>query len=88
MTIIYTDKNSVTREQIEESHNLEVKVPGISEELKAELESRIKEFEECHEWEALHGGNGWVERIKKRDVIIAMSISAVFFVWWLVAVVR
>lgn len=84
--MIYTDKNSVTREQIEEIHKLEIKIPGISDELKAELERRVKEFEDEHEWEALHGGNGWVERIKKRDVIIGGAVSAVFAVWWIIAI--
>ncbi len=86
MVKVFTDKMSVTKEQIEASHDLEVDVPGISPRLKSDLENRIEDFETHHEWDALHGGNGWVKRIQKNDVIIALCINVIFITWWLIAI--
>lgn len=88
MVEIYTDKNSVTQEQIDELRKLQVDVPNIPPTLKAELESRIEEFEEKHEWDALHGGDGWVKRMGKWDMIIVGLFCVFLIVWWFLAVIH
>ena len=88
MTKVYTDKMSVTREQVEAAHDMfRVNVAGISPELKAELERRIEEFEEKHEWDALHGGDGWVKRISHIDILIAAGINVVWLIWWAISII-
>lgn len=82
MVELYNDKNSVTSEQIEEAHKMEIDMPGIDPKLKEDLESRILEFEEKHEWDALHGKDGWVKRIAKKDVLTGLAIVIICAVWW------
>ncbi len=88
MPKVYKDKMSVTQVQIDAAHkNFQVNIKGITPELKEELEARIEEFEEKHEWDALHGGNGWVKRIAKWDILIMAGLDIIFVIWWLIAVV-
>ncbi len=88
MSEIYKDKMSVTQEQIDAAHRkFQINIKGITPELKQELEARIEEFEEKHEWDALHGGNGWVKRIATWDVLLMAGLDIIFVIWWLIAVI-
>lgn len=87
MLEIYKDKMSVTKEQIDAAHErYQVNIRGITPELKKELEDRIQEFEAEHEWDALHGGNGWVKRIASWDIWVMIGLDVIFVIWWLMAI--
>lgn len=68
--------------------NLPVDVPGLSPDMCEALEAKIAEFEENHLDDALNGGDGFVPRIKKRDVAIACIINGIillYYIWALVS---
>lgn len=65
---------------------LPVDVPGIEPSTADNLEQRISEFEEKHLDDVISGGNGWVPKIKKFDIIVAVSVNAIIAIYWLWAV--
>ncbi len=60
-------------------------VPGISKEQEVAIEEAMSEFEDKHEYNALHGGDGWVPRIKPIDYILAIVPNAIFVIWLIIA---
>ena len=58
-------------------------MPGVDATLLAEVEERVSEFERDHEQDVLRGGNGYVDRIQKKDYVIAIAINAVLGIYWL-----
>jgi len=88
MVKLYGSKHVFTPAEVNATHDLEVDIPNIDPDLKAELESRIKEFEKFHELDALNGGNGWVERIKKSDFLTIGIANLIWFIWWLISVMK
>lgn len=67
---------------------LEVDVPGISPEMKEQLEDLITEFEENHLDDVLNGGAGFVPRLRKIDIVIAVTINAliaIYYAWALLS---
>jgi len=63
--------------------NLPLYMPGVDATLLAEVEERVSEFERDHEQDVLRGGNGYVDRIQKKDYVIAIAINAVLGIYWL-----
>jgi len=61
---------------------LPLNMPGLDSQLLAEAEERIEEFERDHEQDVIHGGNGYVDRIQKKDYVIAIAINAVLGIYW------
>lgn len=70
-------------DKMENSTSLPLHMPGLDAKLLAEVEERIEEFERDHEQDVIRGGNGYVERIRKKDYVIAIAINAVLGVYWL-----
>lgn len=67
---------------------LEVDVPGLSSEMSNQLEELITEFEENHMDDVLKGGNGFVPRLRKLDIVIGVTVNAIiliYYVWALVS---
>jgi len=62
-----------------------VALPGLTDEVRAEIEERITEFEEQHEADVLRGGPGWVPRVLGRDYAVAVAVNALFVIWLVVA---
>lgn len=60
-----------------------VYMPGLDERLLAEVELRISEFEQDHEQDVIHGGKGYVDRIRSKDYVIALVINGVLGIYWL-----
>jgi len=61
-----------------------IEIPYIKDpELLNELETRIKEFENHIQERVLKGGDGYVPRIKKRDLIIAAVINIIILVYYI-----
>jgi len=65
------------------STKLPVYMPGLDEKLTVEVEERITEFERDCEQDVIHGGNGYVDRIQKKDYVIALVINGVLGIYWL-----
>lgn len=65
------------------STKLPVYMPGLDAKLSAEVEERIAEFERDHEQDVIHGGDGYVERIRGKDYAIALIINGVLGIYWL-----
>jgi hypothetical protein len=66
-----------------ENAKLPIHMPGLDASLLAEVEKRVEEFERDHEQDVIHGGAGYVDRIRKKDYVIAIVINAVLGVYWL-----
>ncbi len=67
---------------------LPVDVPGLSPDMCIALEDKITEFEENHLDSALNGGDGFVPRIRKGDVIFAAVINIgilLYYMWALIS---
>lgn len=58
-------------------------MPGLDEKLLAEVEERVSEFERDHEQDVIHGGKGYVDRIKAKDYVIAVVINGILGIYWL-----
>jgi hypothetical protein len=65
---------------------LPIDVKGLTDEMRAELEERVQEFEREYEPVAASGGEGYVKKIQKKDFIIAGVINGAILVYWLIAV--
>lgn len=65
------------------NERLPLNMPGLDSQLLTEAEERIEEFERDHEQDVIHGGNGYVDRIQKKDYAIAIAINAVLCIYWL-----
>ena len=64
---------------------LPVDVPGLTPDMKEELERRVTEFEQEHEPDIIVGGEGYVQKIKKGDILFAGVINAAIVVYMIVA---
>lgn len=62
-----------------------IELPGLTEELRADIDARITEFEAQHEADVLRGGAGWVPRVTGRDYAIAIGVNALFAIWLVIA---
>lgn len=62
---------------------LPVQIAGLDKKTAAEIEARISEFEREHEQDIIHGGAGYVDRIQKKDYMIAGTINLVLGIYWL-----
>lgn len=62
-----------------------IELPGLTEELRADIEARITEFETQHEPDVLRGGAGWVPRVTRRDYAVAIAVNALFVIWLVIA---
>lgn len=65
---------------------LPVDISGLTPEMKEELEERIVEFERDHEPTARVGGEGYVQKIRKGDILFAGVVNIVIVVYMIVAV--
>jgi hypothetical protein len=63
-----------------------INFPGITKEMEQELEARLKYFEANHEDDVIHGGPGYVPKIRNIDFIVAWGINLVLGIYWLWAV--
>lgn len=68
---------------MEEKVEMPLYMPGLDAKLLTEVEERITEFEREHEQDIIHGKNGYVERIKSKDYIIALVINGILGIYWL-----
>lgn len=66
---------------------LEVDVPGLSSEMTENLEELICEFEENHANDMLNGGDGFVPRLKKRDLVVGTVINGLILVYYIGALI-
>lgn len=64
-----------------------VTLPGLDEELRADIEARIAEFEAEHQSDVIAGGPGWVPRLKASDYLWAVVVNVAIIVWLVVALV-
>ena len=69
-----------------QGERMPIYVPGITEEQKLNLETRISDFERDHENDLIHGGPGYVPHIEKSDFIIAWVINAILAVYYFWAI--
>lgn len=60
-----------------------VSVPGISQNTADNLEIRIAEFEEKHLTNSISGGDGWVPKIKARDILFAAVVNGIILVYYI-----
>ncbi len=65
----------------EVKEELSVDLPGLDEDLKREIEERIKEFEEKYEELVFKCVDAMVPRIKNRDYMIAIGINAILVIY-------
>jgi hypothetical protein len=63
---------------------LPIDVKGLTDEMRTELEERVREFESEYESVAASGGGGYVEKIQKKDFIVAGVINGVILIYWLI----
>lgn len=63
-----------------------INFPGITKEMEEELEARLEDFEKNHEDDVVHGGPGYVPKIRNMDFIIAWGINIVLGIYWLWAI--
>lgn len=68
------------------SQKMAVDFAGLNEDVKAEIEKRICEFEEKHEEDVRNGGPGWVNKIKSIDYGIAIVANTIIFIYYVTAV--
>lgn len=73
--------------EVKGEKKIPVDLPGLTEELRREIEERISEFENIHESDVVKGGSGWVPRVKARDYIIALVINIIIIIYWILATV-
>jgi len=66
---------------------LPVSVPGLSADMAVQLEELITEFEEDHQTDVLNGGDGFVPRLKKKDIIIGIGVNAAILIYYILALV-
>lgn len=59
-------------------------MPGLDETLRLELDERINDFEAAHHQDVVHGGAGWVPRIRPADYAVAIAVNAVIVIWLIV----
>jgi hypothetical protein len=64
-----------------------VMLPGIGEDLRADIEQRVTEFERDHQAEVFAGGPGWVPRVRAADYAVAIIVNLAIAVWLVVALV-
>jgi hypothetical protein len=64
-----------------------VQLPGIDEDLRADIEARIAEFEAHHQASVLADGPGWVPRIRRSDYVWAVAVNAAIVLWLVIALV-
>jgi hypothetical protein len=51
----------------------------------AEIEARVSEFEaKYEETSIIHGGGGWVPKIKKSDYAIAIAVNVVIVIYYVI----
>lgn len=62
-----------------------VDLPGVTDDLRAEIERRIEEFEQKHESDVFNDGPGWVPRVKASDYVIAGAVNLVLILWLILA---
>ena len=60
---------------------MEIDLPGLSEDMRSQIEARVKEFEEKHEPDIVKNGPGWIPRITKNDYFIAITINLIIIIW-------
>jgi hypothetical protein len=58
-----------------------ISLPGVDEELAAEIEERVAEFDRDHQWDVARGGPGWVPRVRPVDYGVAIAVNAVIVIW-------
>lgn len=68
---------------MENSAKMPLYMPGLDEKLLAEVEARVSEFEREHEQDVIHGGNGYVDRIRGKDYVIVLVINGILGIYWL-----
>ncbi|MHC1586597.1 MAG: hypothetical protein ACXQTV_03530 [Candidatus Hecatellaceae archaeon] len=66
------------------AEKMPIDLPGLTEEMRREIEERVSEFERLHEPEVARGGAGWVSRVKARDYIIALIVNLIIIVYWII----
>ncbi len=66
---------------------LPVSVPGLSPDMCDALEAKITEFEENHLDNAINGGDGFVPRLKKKDIAIASIVNGIILIYYIGALV-
>ncbi len=64
---------------------LPIDIKGLTPEMKAELESRILEFEKDYEPATSKGGGGYVPKIQKRDYLIAGIVNGIIVIYFIIA---
>lgn len=62
-----------------------VKLRGIPQDLRDDIEDRVIEFEREHQAEVLTGGAGWVPRVRALDYGIAVAVNVLIVIWLVVA---
>jgi hypothetical protein len=68
---------------MENNAKMSLYMPGLDEKLLAEVEERVSEFERDHEQDVIHGGKGYVDRIRAKDYTIALVINGILGIYWL-----
>lgn len=71
---------------VENNTKMPVCLPGLNETLLAEVEERVSEFEREHEQDVIHGGPGYVDRIRSIDYIIVIAINAILGIYYFWAI--
>lgn len=62
----------------------ELDMPGLDPTLRRDLDERIREFEAKHQQDVMHGGPGWVPRIRRADYALAIAVNALIVLWLVV----
>jgi hypothetical protein len=65
----------------------EPNLPGISPEWRRDLDQRIVEFGTRHQDDVVHGGRGWVPRVRHADYMIAVAANVVIVIWMILVLV-
>ena len=64
-----------------------VDLPGVTADLRTEIQLRLEEFEREHESDVFNDGPGWVPRVKASDYVIAGAVNLVLVVWLILSAI-
>lgn len=62
-------------------------LPGLDDNLRLDLDERIREFEDLHSHDVMRGGEGWVPRIRRIDYLVAIAVNAIIVLWLVIVLV-
>lgn len=65
----------------------EPNLQGLTPEWRRDLDQRLVDFETHHQYDVVHGGRGWVPRVKRVDYTIAIAVNVVIVLWLILVLV-